>query len=227
LEALSGFIKLHRRVRNNWIWETPDYFKAWIDILLEVNYKSKSVRIGNKILICERGQSVNSLDTWAKKWGWHKSKVRRFFNLLEQDAMIVTKSETQTTRITVCNYGIYNDPWNADETQMKRKRNAAETQLTPTKEGNKARKKEKEDIGTQKNKVRAEQIKEIFTLLDELQFKYPLVNVTDEFDQWQNYVYAHNKLYKRYLSAFKYWLGNAKSFGGSESTDDQIRRIRG
>ena len=63
---------------------------------------------------------MNSLDTWAKKWGWHKSKVRRFFNLLEQDAMIVTKSETQTTRITVCNYGIYNDPWNADETQTKR-----------------------------------------------------------------------------------------------------------
>jgi hypothetical protein len=227
LEALSGFIKLHRRVRDNWIWEHPDYFKAWIDILLEVNYKSKSVRIGNKILTCERGQSVNSLDTWAKKWGWHKSKVRRFFSLLEQDGMIVTKSETQTTRITVCNYGAYNDPWNASETNVKRKRNAAETQLTPTKEGKKVIKKEKKDIGATKYKGRAEQIKEIIPLLDDLQIKYPLVNVADEFDKWKNYVSAHNKIYKRYLSAFKYWLGNAKSFSGSESAEDQIRRIRG
>lgn len=224
---MSGFIKLHRRVRDNWIWETPDYFKAWVDILLEVNYKSKSVRIGNKILTCERGQSVNSLDTWAKRWGWDKSRVRRFFSLLRQDNMIVTKSETQTTRLTVCNYGTYNDPWHADETNVKRKRHASDTHLTPTKEGKKVIKKERKDIGTQKNKVRSEQIKEIIPLLDDLQIKYPLLNVAGEFDKWQNWVYAHNKLYKQYLSAFKYWLGNAKSFSGSESTEDQIRRIRG
>ena len=64
-------------------------------------------------------------------------------------------------------------------------------------------------------------------MLDDLQIKYPLVNVAHEFDKWQNYVDAHQKFYKRYLSAFKYWLGNAKSFSGSESTEDQIRRIRG
>ena len=218
-------------VRDNWIWENPDYFKAWVDIILEVNYKSKSVRIGNKILTCERGQSVNSLDTWAKRWGWHKSRVRRFFSLLRQDNMIVTKSETQTTRLTVCNYGAYNDPWHTDETNVKRRRHAADTQLTPTKEGKKVIKKETKDIGTKKisvlHNVRSEQIKEIIPLLDDLQIKYPLVNVAHEFDKWQNYVDAHQKFYKRYLSAFKYWLGNAKSFSGSESTEDQIRRIRG
>ena len=218
-------------VRDNWIWENPDYFKAWVDIILEVNYKSKSVRIGNKILTCERGQSVNSLATWAKRWGWHKSRVRRFFSLLRQDNMIVTKSETQTTRLTVCNYGAYNDPWHTDETNVKRRRHAADTQLTPTKEGKKVIKKETKDIGTKKisvlHNVRSEQIKEIIPLLDDLQIKYPLVNVAHEFDKWQNYVDAHQKFYKRYLSAFKYWLGNAKSFSGSESTEDQIRRIRG
>ena len=49
--------------------------------------------------------------------------------------MIVLKSETQTTRLTVCNYDTYQDMRNTNETQMKHKRNANETHLTPIEEG--------------------------------------------------------------------------------------------
>ena len=142
---MSGWIKLHRSILDHWIYESKDPFskrEAWVDILLQVNYTPKKVNIGGDLFECGIGESVNSLDTWAKRWGWNKSKVRRFLKLLESDSMVVTKSIQKTTHLTVVNYETYQDVRNADETQMKRKRNADETQMTPTKEGKKERRKE-------------------------------------------------------------------------------------
>jgi len=58
---------------------------------------------------------------------------------------LVIKSDTVTTRITVCNYESYQGERNEDETQMKRKRNASETQVITIEEGKKE-KNEKEVI---------------------------------------------------------------------------------
>ena len=138
---MSGWIKVHRGINNHWVWDNPEYLKWWMDILLEANYLPSKVVIKGTIYECKRGEKLYSLDTWAKRWNTNKSKVRRFLNLLQNDSMIELKSETQTTRITICNYDDYQDGENESETQMKRKRNANETHLTPIKE----RKKEKKE----------------------------------------------------------------------------------
>ena len=132
---MSSWIKLFRDINKHWIWQNSDYLKWWLDILLEVNHAHAKVVINNKIYDCNRGEKLYSLDTWAHRWGTNKSKVRRFLQLLQNDNMIVLKSETQTTRLTVCKYDTYQDMRNVDETQMKRKRNASETHLTPIEEG--------------------------------------------------------------------------------------------
>ena len=144
---MSSWIKLFRDINKHWIWQNSDYLKWWLDILLEVNHAHAKVVINNKIYECNRGEKLYSLDTWAVRWGTNKSKVRRFLQLLQNDNMIVLKSETQTTRLTVCKYDTYQDMRNADETQMKRKRNASETHLTPIEEG-KEEKEEKEETNT-------------------------------------------------------------------------------
>lgn len=142
---MSSWIKLFRDINKHWIWQNSDYLKWWLDILLEVNHAHAKVVIKNKIYDCNRGEKLYSLDTWAYRWGTNKSKARRFLQLLQNDNMIELKSETQTTRIIVCKYDTYQDMRNAYETQMKHKRNASETHLTPIEEG-KERKEEKEEI---------------------------------------------------------------------------------
>ena len=132
---MSSWIKLFRDINKHWIWQNSDYLKWWLDILLEVNHSPAKVVINNKIYDCNRGEKLYSLDTWAVRWGTNKSKVRRFLTLLQNDNMIVLKSETQTTRLTVCKYETYQDMRNGDETHLKRKRNAGETHLTPIEEG--------------------------------------------------------------------------------------------
>jgi hypothetical protein len=127
----NGWVQLHRTINKHWIWTDANKLKWWIDILLTVNHADAKILIGNSVIECKRGQSINSLETWSKRWGVNKSKVRRFLFLLENDSMIVLESVRITTRLTVCNYDSYQGERNANETQMKRKRNASETQATP------------------------------------------------------------------------------------------------
>lgn len=135
----KGWISLHRQIQDHWLFKKNrafSEFEAWLDILLSVNHDTVKVRFQQEIIECHRGESLYSLETWAKRWKWDKSKVRRFLNLLQKEHMVVTKSERKTTRLTVCNYDTYQQTKNADETQMKRRRNADETRMTPNNNDN-------------------------------------------------------------------------------------------
>lgn len=134
-----GWISLHRKICDNWVWKDKpfSYGQAWIDILLECNHDENKVLIKKKLLIVQRGESVNSLKTWANRWGWSISATRHFLGLLKNDKMCDMVNERVTTRLIVCNYDSYQDTQHAKGTQKKRRRNAEETQEdTNNKENN-------------------------------------------------------------------------------------------
>ena len=156
-----GFIKLFRKLQDHWLWEEKPFTKgqAWIDILMECNHKQQKVNIGNNLITCNIGESLNSLETWATRWGWNKSKVRRFLKLLKTDTMVDTKPTQQTTHLIVLNYATYSDWRITDESQMNRKRNASETQVTPNnnvKNVKNVKNDKKEDIYTRIEKFKNE-----------------------------------------------------------------------
>ncbi len=129
----NGWIKLHRKILEHWIWEDSAKLKMWLDLLLMVNHDDQKINIGMSIVECKRGQTVMSLQSLATRWRVTKSLARRFLDLLEKDSMIARENLQKTTRITICNYDTYNDSRNANETLMKRKRNADETLAYPNK----------------------------------------------------------------------------------------------
>lgn len=148
----KGWISLHRRIQKNWVWNEKPFTKgqAWIDILLECNHEDERINIKNELIICKRGESVKCLKTWADRWGWNKSKVRRFLTLLETDTMIERKPTPKTTHLKVINYDTYQNKRNTDETQMKRRRNADETQMTLNNNKNNKNKTNKNNVGSEK-----------------------------------------------------------------------------
>ena len=113
------------------MWRDRPFTKGqtWIDILLEVNHEPQKVLIKNILIQCDRGESLNSLETWARRWGWSKSKTRRFLNLLKNDTMVELKPTQQTTHLKVLHYNKYQDNRTTDEPQVNRKRNASEPQV--------------------------------------------------------------------------------------------------
>lgn len=113
---MDGWIKVYREIKDHWIWKSGK-LQWWLDILISVNKEPAKVYIKGKLVECGRGQSVRSLDSWAKDWMVTKKTVKTFFELLEMDTMLETENLQITTRITVCNYDSYQDSVNEQETQ--------------------------------------------------------------------------------------------------------------
>lgn len=134
----AGWIKIFRSVSSHWLWSDGQpltRFEAWMLILIETNYNDEVLFVDGELTKCKRGEKYYSLETWAKKFNWSKSKVRRFFKLLESDTMIELKPCQKTTHLIVCNYDTYQSGRIKDEPQMNRRRH-------PIKEREEVKKKE-------------------------------------------------------------------------------------
>ena len=117
---MSGWIKLYRSIQSHWLWESEKPFdkrSAWIDILLLVNHDDNKVFFDNEIVYVKRGEHITSEPKLAERWGWSRTKVRNFLNLLEKDDMIKNKKEgRKRTRLIVLNYNDYQGLENNEET---------------------------------------------------------------------------------------------------------------
>ena len=137
---MKGWISIHRALRGHWLWTENRKFsraEAWIDLLMTVNHEKAKVSIKGRVFTVERGESLASYGTFSDRWGWSISAVKRFLEALQKQHMIRSKSETVSTRISICNYDIYQSHGNQSETHMKRKRNANETHLKTNNNDNK------------------------------------------------------------------------------------------
>lgn len=114
---MEGWIKLHRKSLNHWLYqENRPHTKreAWEDLLLLCNHEDDKVFISGELIDCKRGQSIMSLKTWANSFKWSIQQVRTFFKLLENDSMIKIEGLKYSTRITICNYGLYQNKQQTD-----------------------------------------------------------------------------------------------------------------
>lgn len=198
----KGFICIWRCVEDHWIFtdSPPEYFKAWVSILMNVQHKNEEKEIyirGDKYIV-KRGESIKSLDTWAQKFGkgWNKSKVRRFFKLLEKSGLIETRGSTKTTHLSVCKYDTWQPSENGFETipdeNVTHKRNESETKTTP----------DNNDI-KKEGKKKEEELKQQF---DDFRKEYPGTKrgLQSELDDFKRKHQDYKEIIPRLADALKY-----------------------
>jgi len=159
---MDGWIKLHRKITEHWVWNNPNYLKAWLTIIITVNHECKKVLIHKELIDCERGQSILSLKSWAEIFGkeWSIQRVRTFFDLLKCDSMITIEGLHKTTRLTVCNYDSYQDSQQTDNTQVTCKEQTSNKQVTTNKNDKNEKNEEiKEKLSYESKKKNSEEIK--------------------------------------------------------------------
>lgn len=130
----EGWISVHRSLQSNWLWSDKPFSKgqAWIDVLLLANHQDNKFLLGNELVEVEQGSFITSELKLMDRWGWSKSKVRSFLKLLESDGMLVKKSDTKKTTLTVVNYKHYQDK----ETTERPQNNHEETAKKPPEDTN-------------------------------------------------------------------------------------------
>lgn len=103
----KGWIKLYRQLTDNWIWNDPDKFRAWIDILLMVNHEDREIEFNGHVITIHAGQKLTSLKKLADRWGWTRNRVDRFLGTLSETGMVTANRTPNGTVLTVVNWEVY------------------------------------------------------------------------------------------------------------------------
>lgn len=107
----KGWIKLHRVIRDNFIWKGAEPFdrrSAWIDILLSVNHEERVLllRSGQEMVVGP-GQMFTSYQSLAKRWKWSRNRVIRYLDLLANHQMVTLTGTPAGTLITANSWALY------------------------------------------------------------------------------------------------------------------------
>ena len=104
---MNGWIKLHKAIMENWVWSDPIALKAWLDLLLSVNYKDKKAMVGGSLVTIETGQILTSTLKLSERWECSWRKTDALLKSFEEDQMITIKKCKNGKLLTVLNYKLY------------------------------------------------------------------------------------------------------------------------
>lgn len=123
----QGWISLHREIQKHWLWADKPFSKgqAWIDLLLLANHKDNKFLLGNELIEVKEGSFITSELKLMERWGWGNTKVRNFLKLLETDGMIVKKTTTKQSAITIVNYSVFQTLQSENKVPTKCKQSAS------------------------------------------------------------------------------------------------------
>ena len=112
----DGYIRLYRKTLTSDIWQMPPlYFRVWTFLLMKANYEDSTMPDGFTI---KRGQLVTSFRSLVQNLAWddpetghfkapHHSTIQKILGYLSAQKMIIKKSSTLRTVITIINYDTY------------------------------------------------------------------------------------------------------------------------
>ena len=131
----EGFIKLHRKIRDSWIFrDKKEWFHAWIWMILEAEWKDQWLTISGRGIFVKRGQLAAPIRYLVRGFNgpkddyWTISKVQYFMKRLQKEGMIKTEICTNITLVTICNYDTYNNLEDKSRTKVVRSTPKSRTQ---------------------------------------------------------------------------------------------------
>lgn len=109
-----GFIIIHRKLQDNWLWMSEPFSKAqaWIDLLFLANHKDSSFFLRGARIEVKRGHLARSEESLSERWKWSREKLRNFLKLLETEQQIRQHKSNIIKVIEIINYNSFQKPDN-------------------------------------------------------------------------------------------------------------------
>jgi len=117
----KGWIKIDRKIRNNFLWEEKrprTKLEAWLDLLIRANHQKKEWLHNDQVIQTKRGEVITSMKQLAIEWKWSRQKVKRFLTLIAKRDMIVMEVNQSMSRLSICNYETYQGGVTTDVTTL-------------------------------------------------------------------------------------------------------------
>ena len=143
---MAGWIKLHRKILNHELFQEKrifSKFEAWVDLLLQANWKDKKTFAGVAV---PRGSFITSIRKLADRWGWSNNKVTGFMRQLRNNDMIAFFCDTKKTVITIVRYDLYQNDDTPINSPMEHECITEGTRLHTTKKVKKEKKIKNKDL---------------------------------------------------------------------------------
>jgi hypothetical protein len=143
-----GYVRVYRRTWEHAMFRDEPYTRreAWLWLISEAAWKPTQVRIwpipgrAGVVINLERGQVAHAERFLAEKWGWSRSKVRRFIRDLTSERMVSRATAQPAAQaisvLTICKYDEYqpdrsdDGPASDNETAQPAARDPAQSKRT-------------------------------------------------------------------------------------------------
>ena len=132
----GNWIKVNRQILESNVFEDAKTFKVFMWILLNANYKKRTLLNG---LTLDAGQLCTSRERIATACNMHPSSVSRVLTRLKRCNSIDKKPNSRGTVIEVINWGVFQHADETGEQQTNSKRTASEQQANTEEESKKVR----------------------------------------------------------------------------------------
>lgn len=118
---MSGYIKLYRSSRGTAIAQHPEYFAAWVHLLMMATHKERQQVVGTKTFTLKPGQLVFGRQKFSANTGISENKVRSALGVMKELGMITSKSHSTFSLITITKWSEYQgeSPANHQQTTSK------------------------------------------------------------------------------------------------------------
>lgn len=116
----AGFVKIYRDIRDHWIYNDPEHFKAWFEMLSNARYikEPKTDTYEGILYTLNYGEFIFGRLSWSKRLGISEQKLRTLVKKLQNEGMIVATSRlSKLTIYKIVNYEKYNQLDNQQNTQ--------------------------------------------------------------------------------------------------------------
>ncbi len=97
---MVGYITLHRKIKEHWIFDDPVLFKLWVTMLLDAKFSDTERRVNGAVVSIKRGQLVFGLEQWSREHKVTCSKLRTLLKNLEKCGMISRQKTNKYSLIT-------------------------------------------------------------------------------------------------------------------------------
>jgi hypothetical protein len=142
---MNGWVKDYRS-----LWDHPLFAdeplterEAWRWLCSFARHEPGLTRFKSSVIELDRGQLIGSRGRLAREWRWTERKVRTFLKLLQSQDMITLESDQGVTKLTVCNYDLFQGERPDTDQQATSKRPAGGQQVTTNKNGKKEKNEKK------------------------------------------------------------------------------------